>query len=62
MEYCQAMRMARQGEESGPGAGKACLALALYLSLAGVARRLGCVQLQQLLSAIPDSNDDFAGF
>ena len=38
------------------------LAQRLYAALANAARRLDCFGLEPLLSAIPDSNEDFVHF
>lgn len=58
MHYCYGISAVRQHREFRHNVHIQCLAQALYLSM----RQLNCLPLQQLLSAIPDSNDDFAGF
>ena len=62
MHHCYGISAARQHREFRHNVHLQCLAQALYLSMVQAARRLGCLQLQQLLSGIPNSNDDFAGF
>lgn len=62
MHDCHGTSTGRQHREFRHNAHIQCLAQALYLSMVQAARRLDCLQLQQLLNGIPNSNDEFAGF
>ena len=60
---CRPMRLdARQRRELRDSARCRRLTQRLYAAAIGAARRLDCFGLEPLLSAIPDSNDDFVLF
>jgi len=63
MQRCPLRPAARQhGECRRNGDEHRGLAHRLYATLINAARRLDCLGLEPLLSAIPDSNDDFVHF
>jgi hypothetical protein len=62
MPCCPLRLAARQPRESRNNARPRRLGRWLRVATVGAARRLDCFGLEQLLSAIPDSNDDFVHF
>jgi hypothetical protein len=61
MQRCPLLRMSRDASARSSDAGHDA-AHALYAFATHLAARLGWHRLEQLLNAIPDSNDDFMIF
>jgi hypothetical protein len=62
MQCCPLRSAVRKHRESHNGDGHRRLMQKLYAAVIGAAWRLDCFGLEQLLSAIPDSNEDFVHF